>query len=219
MTERIRTICEALPEAEIFADIGCDHGYCTKYMLDRNKCKKAYISDISAKCLQKASTLLQAEIARGRCVPVVADGLEGIPEACDLVLIAGLGGEEIVKILSARPLPASFALQPMKNTEKVREFLLARGAKIARDFTFRDGKYYDLITGGGVGGDAYTALELEFGRDNLNCPNRAFLEKLRGEREKLNGYLCSCEKREARAEIAARVRRIEEVLHAVEKDI
>ena len=101
---RIDIICSHLPEADVFADIGCDHGYCTQYMLKNRRCRLAYISDISAGSLQKARTLLAREVEEGRCIPVVADGLDGVKE-CDLVLIAGMGGEEIVRILERGYLP------------------------------------------------------------------------------------------------------------------
>ena len=40
---RIDIICSHLPEADVFADIGCDHGYCTQYMLKNRRCRLAYI--------------------------------------------------------------------------------------------------------------------------------------------------------------------------------
>ena len=30
MTQRLRFLCEHIPHARVFADIGCDHGYCTQ---------------------------------------------------------------------------------------------------------------------------------------------------------------------------------------------
>ena len=117
MTGRLREICSRLCKTAVFADIGCDHGYCTQYMLGNGLCEKAYISDISRGSLRKAEILLAEHIRAGRCFPVCADGLEGLPEPCDLVLIAGMGGEEIVRILSSG-IPPRFVLQPMKNSEK-----------------------------------------------------------------------------------------------------
>ncbi len=178
MTERIREICESLSYAEVFADIGCDHGYCTEYMLKHDLCARAYISDISAGSLSKAEKLLKKEIEKGRCIPVVANGLEGIKEPCNLVLIAGMGGEEIIKILTDRPLPERFVLQPMQNSEKLRRFLIERGARIERDDTFGSGPTYDRIVGYGEGGDGYSEFEYRYGRDNLRSPSKAFLLKL-----------------------------------------
>lgn len=224
MRERLSHICAALHSARVFADIGCDHGYCTQYMLRHGLCERAYVSDISAGSLKKAESLLAEYIAEGRCIPVVADGLQGIPEPCDLVLIAGMGGEEIVRILGPYPLPEKFVLQPMKNAEKVRRFLLARGGKIECDFTFSEGdrkmKFYDLICGCGAGGDSYTDMEFRYGRDNLRGGSSAFCAMLRTERDKLAERAARPDMNEkARAGLLEKFREIEGILHEIETDL
>jgi len=206
---RIETICSRLPEADVFADVGCDHGYCTKYMLENGLCRRAYISDISAESLKKAQTLLEGEIAQGICIPVVADGLKGIPY-CDCVLIAGMGGEEIIKILSEGYIPPKFVLQPMKNAEKVRAFLLGKGCRITQDDTFSDGKYYDLIAGERDGGDCYDERELRYGRDNLKTPSAAFLNELHEEADKIRKRLeNACVSGSAREEMRRKLQELE----------
>ena len=55
---RLSTICGALTPCDSFADVGCDHGYCTLYMLENGLCRTACISDISAPSLAKAEKLL-----------------------------------------------------------------------------------------------------------------------------------------------------------------
>ena len=214
MTERLAFICRHIPHARVFADIGCDHGYCTQYVLERGLCERAYVSDVSAECLEKAKTLLQNEIAAGRCVPVCTDGLDGVSDA-DCVLIAGMGGEEIVGILSRVPLPERFVLQPMCNTEKVRRFLVARGAHIEEDFTFEDGKFYDLIAGSGGGGDCYTDFEFRYGRDNLRAPGAAFLKKMRREADVVRQALFSA--KEEREALLARLHETEAIIDAIEE--
>ena len=160
---RIETVCSHLPRCAVLADVGCDHGYCTRYAFDNGLCERAYITDVSAPSLKKAARLMQKEIAAGRCIPVCCDGLDGVGELPDCVLIAGMGGEEIVSILARLPaLPASFVLQPMKNSEKVRAFLCGRGAGITADYTFSDGKWYDLIAGCADGGTKYSAFECRY---------------------------------------------------------
>ena len=220
---RIDIICSHLPEADVFADIGCDHGYCTQYMLKNRRCRLAYISDISAGSLQKARTLLAREVEEGRCIPVVADGLDGVKE-CDLVLIAGMGGEEIVRILERGYLPEKFVLQPMKNSEKVRRFLTGRGCSITLDYTFEDGKFYDLIAGEAPSSERlaadYTDWELRFGRDNLRSPSPAFLKWIRGEREKLRErLLSSAMSHKSREELRKRQYELEVILDAIEGDV
>ena len=214
--DRLSLICAHIPACRVFADIGCDHGYCTAYVFEKGLCERAYVSDISAACLKKAETLLAAEIAAGRCVPVCADGLDGVQDA-DCVLIAGMGGEEIVRILSRAPLPEHFILQPMHNVEKVRRHLLARGAHIEEDFTFEDGKFYDLIVGSAAGGDVYSDFEYRYGRDNLKAPSAAFLRKVRKEADVLREVLAAGVRGEQREALREKLHELEAISDAIEE--
>ena len=214
--DRLSLICAHIPACRVFADIGCDHGYCTAYVLEKGLCERAYVSDISAACLKKAETLLAAEIAAGRCVPVCADGLDGVKDA-DCVLIAGMGGEEIVRILSRAPLPECFILQPMHNVEKVRRHLLARGAHIEEDFTFEDGKFYDLIVGSAAGGDVYSDFEYRYGRDNLKSPSAAFLRKVRKDADVLREALAAGVRGEQREALREKLHELEAISDAIEE--
>ena len=142
-------------------------------------------SDISAKCLKKAETLLAAYIKEGIAVPVVCAGLEKIDPKTDLVLIAGMGGEEIVKILDRAPfLPEKLVLQPMKNCDKVRECAVSKGYKIVSDYTFiADGGFYVIISLE-KGEDSLSEEEKEFGRTNVEQRPEAFLMWAEKEAEK-----------------------------------
>ena len=40
MTERLNKVFSELPSCKVFADIGCDHGYIAKEMVERKKCEK-----------------------------------------------------------------------------------------------------------------------------------------------------------------------------------
>lgn len=188
MKDRIDEIVNAIPVSEIFADVGCDHGYVAKEMLRRGKCRFAVASDISAKCLEKAKKLLSEEISGGRATCVVSDGFEGI-NGVDTALIAGMGGEEIISILkSAKELPENLVLQPMKNCDRVRKYAVSAGYKIEKDYVFgSDGKFYSLIVLK-KGEDFLTDEETEFGRTNLISPSEDFVKMLTTEAEKLTAY-------------------------------
>ncbi len=224
MRERIAHICSLLPKTGVFADVGCDHGYMAAYMLENGLCERAYISDISAESLRKAETLLKAYIEEGRCVPVVCDGLDGLPRPCDFVLIAGMGGEEIVKILERAYIPPRFLFQPMKNAEKLRRFLVLAGARIERDFTFserdRRRKYYDIISGTAAVGDVYTEREFRFGRDNLNGNSPyPFLFYAKEELEKTEARLALVREGKARAALMQRKRELEEAIDEAQRNL
>ena len=218
MKERVAHICSLLPRCEVFADVGCDHGYMAEYMLKNGLCTRAYVTDISAKSLHKAEILLKDYIDDGKCFPIVCDGLSALPEAPDLVLIAGLGGEEIVKILRESYLPANFCFQPMKNSEKLRRYLVACGAKISRDFMFSDGKkYYDVILGK-HGGDAYSEREFRYGRDNLKG-NPTFLNFVKEEIQKTGERLGKTSKVTSRLTLSARLKELKEIENELERNL
>ena len=191
MTERLERIFVEIPPCKVFADVGCDHGYVAKAMITSNKCEKVIISDISAKCLSKAQTLLSQELKQEKAISVVSNGLEKVPE-CDCVLIAGMGGEEIINIIKESPfLPQTLILQPMKNPEKVRVFMVQTGYKILKDFTFYSSeKYYDLLVLT-KGNDLLTEEEIEFGRTNIIEKSQDFKRKISTKIQKLSSYIDS----------------------------
>ncbi len=190
MTERLKEIYSVLSACDIFADIGCDHGYIAKAMISGGKCKKAIIADVSKKCLEKAETLLADYIEKGLVESAVSDGFEKV-SGCDLALIAGMGGEEIVGIINrAQTLPENLVLQPMKNVDKVRLCAVKAGYRIEKDYCFKDsGKYYDLIVLK-KGVDRLTQEETEFGRTNLIERGSAFLERNKAILSRYERLLC-----------------------------
>lgn len=189
MTDRLNKIFTVLKKCSVFADIGCDHGYIAKAMLDSGKCDKVIISDISEKCLSKARDLLGDYAAQNRVDSVVSDGFEKI-SACDQALIAGMGGEEIMAIIESaklqNKLPEKLVLQPMKNCDKVRLCAVNAGYKIESDKIFKSGgKFYNLIVLS-FGKDALTEEEIAFGRDNVRDLPEDFKEMIAIEINKLN---------------------------------
>lgn len=189
MTERLSIIFKHIPKCKTFADIGCDHGYIALNMLTQNKCEKVIVSDISAKCLAKAESLLSQFIDNGVAKSVVSNGFEKVDE-CDVALIAGMGGEEICSIIeNAKKLPNTLVLQPMKNCDKVRIKAIELGYKFISDSMFKSaGKFYDLMVLE-KGKDSLTEQEIRFGRDNLNTVNPCFIEKISIEIKKIKEHL------------------------------
>jgi tRNA (adenine22-N1)-methyltransferase len=187
--DRIQKLCAYLSPCNLFADVGCDHGYCTEYMLKNNLCKSAIISDISEKCLKKAELLLDPFIKEGRVQSVCCDGLSKISPNIDEVLISGLGGDELIKILSQSFIPKTFVFQPMKNVSGVREYLINNGCTItADDIFYDDKKYYFVICGTrDKGFEKYTKAQLLYGKDSLK--NKVFLDYLDVEIAKKQSYL------------------------------
>lgn len=175
MSKRFNILLSLIPDCRVFADVGCDHGYIAYEMLKNRKCDRVIASDISAGCLQKAETLLR-ETFPDKYTAVVSDGFENVGN-CDCALIAGMGGDTIADILAAAAgrLPEYLVLQPMKNSQRVRRDLVSLGYEILRDYTFRDGKFYDVILAKKGGNETYTADDYIYGRDNLIEKSKDFV--------------------------------------------
>lgn len=199
MTKRLQLLFDEIENCEVFADVGCDHGYIAEAVLKSGKSKKVIISDISEKSLQKAKTLL-CEKYKGRVKAVVADGFDGIDDKIDEALIAGMGGEEIAGILTrANNLPKRLILSPQHNSDKVRIALLNLGYYIKKDTSFTDGKLYYLIVAEKFEGQfaekstnkkqVYTEDEIYFGKDNINTKNTDFAAYVLSEIDKLNAIM------------------------------
>ena len=189
-------------------------------MLQNGLCERAIFSDVSCGSLQKARMLLQDYVAEGRATGVLGDGFFGVPKDVGEVLIAGMGGGEMISILSHEKygfMPKYFVLQPMHDSEKLRRYLLENGGYILRDFTFQDGKYYDVIVGrkraDGEAAQVYTAAELEFGKENLLERGEAFLKRMQKLLKDLEKYLTIEElQASSREELLRRKARLEGVL-------
>lgn len=210
MNKRLTEIFSVLPECHTFADIGCDHGYMAQAMLYSGKCKRAIISDVSEKCLQKAKDLLERFIKEGKVDSAVSDGFDKVG-TCDLALIAGMGGEEIVSIIEkAKELPENLVLQPMKNVDKVRVAVVKAGYRIVKDYVFFvGGVFYDLIVLQ-KGKDVLTQEEIEFGRTNLQEKGKAFKGMIL---DRLNKYKTYSENpsvsEDAREEMISQIKKLE----------
>lgn len=216
--KRIDTLCSFLRKAESFADVGCDHGYCSEFVLTKGLCDKVIFSDVSRGSLQKAQTLLARFVKEGRAIGVLGDGFYGVPKDTEEVLIAGMGGSEIVSILSDKKygfIPRYFVFQPMHDSEKLRRYLIEKGAKINRDFTFEDGKFYDLIVGEFGNGEkqAYTDAEYEFGKENLSAMPQAFKTRTEKQIKNIDKYLLQPSlQEESKAELLQRQAKLKGVL-------
>ncbi len=165
MTKRQREIANLITESELTADVGCDHGILSLYVLQNNLAKNLVATDISAPSLDKTINLLRRYglLKRAKCV--VCDGLPTDYEF-DQVLIAGMGGREICKILSnyfahstVRPV---LVLQPMRDFVLVRKLLIENGYKICEDKIIYDKKFY-LLLRAELGEQTLTQEQMLFG--------------------------------------------------------
>ena len=188
---RLEAIVDLCPTTKKIADIGCDHGYVTAELILEDKAKMVVATEKSEQCLNKGIILANSISIAPFISFRQGDGFEPITkyDKIDCAVIAGMGGEEIIQILQNKPRRLfDFVLQPMKDTVKLREYLLQNHFKIEVDKLVKDGdKFYNVIKTT-HGRDRMSDIEVFFGRTNFTDNYQVFYEYLIERQKKLNQF-------------------------------
>lgn len=179
-------------------DIGADHGQLCKMLIDENRAKFAIATDVSKNSLQKTVELVKNNNLQNFIETRVGDGLEVVnPGEADVIVIAGMGGYEIIKILSSSNQnvygKASIVLQPVQNAKELRLFLIENGFTIYKDFVVKDkNKFYNTIVTKFVNtNQELTNQQIEFGLTNFDLQSEDFKDYLKLSIERCEDVLAS----------------------------
>ena len=212
LSKRLSVVAGAVTPGNRVADIGTDHGYVPIYLLKKGNCPFAIAMDVNRGPLERAKEHIQKEGLSDVIQTRLSNGLEKLhPGEVDTIVIAGMGGDLICRILSAAPQVLKHCreliLQPQSEWFKVRHFLHAHGYKIEKEwFLKEDGKYYVILRAQAVkkegSGDENTRKTLsyedefsyEYGRYLLDERNPVLLEYLKKEAEKKENIASAMEK-------------------------
>ena len=174
LDSRLLSALPYLTVGGVVADIGTDHAYLPIEILKRGIAKRAIACDINLGPIESAKRNIAEAGMADRIDTLQTDGLRGVEVYSPTdVVIFGMGGELIVKILFEAPWikkqGVGLILQPMSHAEILRGWLLENGFSIEGEtLTFED-QYYQTIHAVYTGIVAeYTEEELFFGRHILN---------------------------------------------------
>lgn len=148
LPKRLETIIERMPASGCIADIGCDHAYVAIEAVRRGKAARALACDVRKGPLQQAAEHILCAGLAGKIETRLSDGLEKVaPGEADSVIIAGMGGPLMERILQGRLADfGHFVLSPQSEIPHFRRFLLAEGMQIDEETMLIDeGKYYVIF--------------------------------------------------------------------------
>ncbi len=191
--KRIETIADLIENVDLAVDIGADHGYLAKMLVEKKKAKKVIATDISAKSLQKTIELCK-RFNLANIEARVGDGIEPIKtEKVDVCIIAGMGGYEIIKILGTakNATVKEWIFQPAQNTIELRQYLKNNNFKILKDFIVKDqNKFYNtLVVEKSQNRQELSELEIRYGLTNFDLCSADFIEYLMDKLERINKTL------------------------------
>lgn len=151
LSNRLLEIVRFVPKDSTVADIGTDHGYIPVYLIKNNISNKVIASDISRCSLDKTIEYVNHLDLNERILPRLGDGLNVLnPSEVDTVIIAGMGGILISKILENNKEISNtidnFILQPMVASKELRRYLITNGYIIIDEGLAKEGRrFYEII--------------------------------------------------------------------------
>lgn len=155
LSKRLELIASFVRDGSRVADVGTDHGYIPVYLTQSGRCPSAIAMDVRRGPLERAEAHVRERGLEDRIELRLSDGLEALmPGEADTVVIAGMGGELICRILKAghrvwetwEENRERFILSPQSEQASVRYFLEANGFILLREAMIRDaGKYYVIM--------------------------------------------------------------------------
>ncbi len=152
MNRRLEAIAALVRNGKGLVDVGTDHGYLPAALAISGYGGRLYASDINEAPLMAAKRTAEANGVSNRISFLLCDGLSLCPpEEIDTIVIAGMGGDLIVKILDEAEwcLDARYQLilQPMTKAEVLRYWLVYNGFGIDCETLAEDGGHlYQIIS-------------------------------------------------------------------------
>ncbi len=150
LDKRLLACSDYIREGFKMCDVGTDHAYLPCYLVKNKLVLSAVAADINKKPLEAAKSNISKYNLDDKIQTVLSDGLKNIhKEDADDIVIAGMGGELIAKIILdcdwAFDKSKHFILQPMTNASFLRKTLYQNGFEILSETPVYENKHYYTV--------------------------------------------------------------------------
>lgn len=148
LSERLQMLAEMVTPGSRVADVGCDHGFLSIYLVQEKICPRVIAMDVRKGPLSAAREHINAKGLGAYIETRISDGLQKLqPGEADTVVCAGMGGRLMERILTESLEKAmqlrELILQPQSEIQEFRKFLRSTGFRVdEEDMVWEDGKYY-----------------------------------------------------------------------------
>lgn len=192
---RLERVASNVHYGGVVADIGCDHGFTSIYLMENKLAKHIIAMDINKGPLERAKAHVLEYGMENDIELRLSDGAKKLQKGeADTLLISGMGGMLITKILNDSEEIVGdvkeLVLSPQSDVGAVRKCVHDMGFEIADEEMLKDqGKYYLVIRA--VRGEEKYNLEEDYiyGKKLAEKKDRVFGEFLIKERERVNKVL------------------------------
>lgn len=174
-------------------DIGTDHGYLALRLLQHGIAQRVIATDLRPLPLKQAQkTFAQANVFDGITF-VVSDGLLSVSEQPDTAVLAGMGGDLILKIITQSlerfQRMQQVIIQANSHVDKVRRFASHHGFRITQERITFEGFYYLALSMTYTGESTPMDEKLAYLGEHLSIEDPLYLAFLRFEAQRLDAIL------------------------------
>ena len=223
MNKRLSAIAELVQNGKGLVDVGTDHGQLPAQLAASGYTGALYASDIREGPLMAARRTAEDASLSDRIRFLLCDGLSLCPpEEIDTIVIAGMGGDMIVKILDEADWCMKeeyrLILQPMTKAEVLRYWLIYNEFAIEKETVVEDGGIlYQIICARFGGKTDLSDAELFVGKRELCLTPALYSRQLRVIIGRFEHAVCGMQSREGDARLTL-YRKILAQLRALEEE-
>ncbi len=167
LSDRLLACAGFVAPGDRVADIGCDHGYLSIYLLTNGIARSVIASDVKEGPLQSAMRNAEKYGVKDKMELYLSDGVRNIPRDFDTLVCAGMGGDTMMHILEqSRWLEDKkyrLILQCQSKRPELRQWLYDAGYRINRETLAKDGKF------------VYSIMEVVFDPGHGISPAEAYI--------------------------------------------
>lgn len=173
LSQRLQAIYDLVNSPCILADIGTDHGQLPIALVLDGKVEKAYACDVAQGPLSRAAVAIQKANVQDKIQTRLQNGLASLPNDVDSIVIAGMGSETIVSILTndleyAKNIK-QLILQSNVHVEILRRWLNQNGFQILHEELVHEHHYYQILNVT-YGQQELSEEQIQFGYDLYQHP-------------------------------------------------
>lgn len=232
ISNRIQKVAKMVTKGHKVADIGCDHGYTSIYLIQNQISHYIIAMDINEGPLERAKANVINYNCQNHIELRLSNGLSKLKDnEVDTILISGMGGNLIIDILDKNKEQfykvKELILQPQSDIYRVRNYIQDNNFLIVdEDMLIEEDKYYNIIKAYNV--SLYNIEETQFklanqeefyyGRLLLNKRNLVLYSFLVGELNKRNKILKNIS-HITTDNIKIRVKEVEEEINIIKKSL
>lgn len=151
LSRRLQAVADLLSGGLRIADIGCDHGFLSIYLVQTRKASGCIAMDVNRGPLERAEENVDRQGLSTYIETRLSDGAKALRSGeTEAAVLAGMGGRLMIRIIEDSLEKflemKEFVLQPQSEIAGVRRFVRRIDCVItAEDIVLEDGKFYPMM--------------------------------------------------------------------------